>query len=78
MNFKPTKWKIIRSLIIILIINLLGMQFFGGCNGFINCYINSLTYMWIFWVIALIIVYLISSLIERPKIKTKSKLKKKK
>lgn len=65
MNFKPSLWKGIVSIVLALIANLFGMFFIGGCVNFINCYIQGLTDVWIVWVIIFSLVYIILSLIEK-------------
>jgi len=67
MNFKPSKWKVIGSILIILIINIFGMSLLGGCERFLNCYIDSLIGIWFFWLLLLIIIYTIWSLFEKNK-----------
>jgi len=76
MDFKPTLWKIIVSIIIstYLLFTGLLMYFFNPCRGVIDvirespgdCIISPILYV-IVWLISIAIVYTIWSLIQKKK-----------
>jgi len=63
MNFKPTKLKLIVSIVLGLLSNFIFANLEGGCRG-IYCYFpQSINYKFL-WLIVLIIIYIIWSLFE--------------
>ena len=64
MNFKPTLWKIVVSIILALGSNLIFVNFEGGCRG-IYCYYPSFINYKFLWLFVLLIIYLMWSLFEK-------------
>lgn len=62
MDFRPTLGKVLVTVLIPLIANFIGVQFLGGCEGFLNCYADSLIGGWFIWLPLLIVIYIIFSL----------------
>lgn len=66
MNFKPTLWKSISSIIIGLGSNFVFMSADGGCNG-IYCYYPPFVNYKFLWIFVFILIYIIWSLFEKQK-----------
>jgi hypothetical protein len=67
MNFKPTKWKIIISIIAALIVILGTTTLFAGGNFLSNLVSGGIIGGFMYWIAVLIIVYVIWSLIQNKK-----------
>jgi hypothetical protein len=64
MNFKPTLWKTIVSVVLALLSNFIFVNLEGGCKG-IYCYFpQSINYKFL-WLLVLAIIYIIWSLFEK-------------
>jgi hypothetical protein len=73
MNFKPTLWKSIVSVIIGLGSNFIFMNLNGVCKGIYCYYPNFIDYNFL-WIFIFILIYVVWSLFEmKKKIKTKKR-----
>ena len=66
MNFKPTLWKGIVSIVTGLGSNFIFMNVSGGCNGIYCYYPHFLNYKFL-WVFVFVTIYIIWSLFEKQK-----------